>query len=83
MTELPIRRVLSVALAYAVGGWVVLHFGGWLRRFLLLPPLFESLLRWGVMGGFFVALALAWSYPSLGTHGGAHPAPRDEESRQP
>ncbi|MEM7415587.1 MAG: hypothetical protein AAF389_08850 [Gemmatimonadota bacterium] len=74
MTELPLRRVLAVALAYVVGGWVVLYFGAWLRRFLLLPPLFESLLRWGVIGGFFLALILAWSYPSLGTHGGTvHP----------
>lgn len=70
MTESPLRRVAAVALAYVGCGWVVLLFGGWLRGLLLLPPLFETLLVWGVGLGFFVALALAWAYPSLGTHGG-------------
>lgn len=62
--------MVGVALAYLALGWVVLLFGGWLRTLLALPPLFEELLTWGVGAGFFGALALAWVYPSLGTHGG-------------
>lgn len=80
MTESPLRRLLAVGLAYLVGGWVVLLFGSWLRRLLALPPLFETLLAWGVYGGFVVAMAIAWSYPRLAAN---QPATQVVEGRGP
>ena len=79
MTESPLRRLVAVGLAYVLGGWVVLLFGGWLQRLLALPPLFERLLAWGVGLGFFLAMAMAWAYPALGTHG----RPVDGEGARP
>lgn len=60
-----VRRTLTVLLAYAVVGWVVFLLGGWLRRVLALPPLFDELLTWGVYGGAGVAALMAWHYPTI------------------
>lgn len=65
MTDGPFRRVATVLLIYLGVGWMVLGIGSWLRRVLALPGLFETLLEGGVIGGAFVAIALAWAYPSL------------------
>jgi len=64
----PIRRVALVLVGYAATGWLVFHFGGWLRRVLVLPPLFDELLRVGLVVGVPIAAVLAWYYPRLG-HG--------------
>lgn len=73
----PVRRVAVVVLLYVAAGWIVLSFGGWLRRVLVLPPLFDTLLRAGLAVGLPVAAALAWSYPRLaGGSGPERPDPR-------
>lgn len=61
----PLRRAVLVLLLYALGAWVVLLLGGWLRRVLVLPMLFDELLRAVVYLGAFVAAVLAWHYPRL------------------
>lgn len=61
----PLRRVAVIVLLYVAAGWVVLLLGGWLSRVLVLPPLFDTLLRAGLSVGLPVAAALAWSYPRL------------------
>lgn len=60
-----LRRALLVLLLYALGAWVVLLLGGWLRRVLALPMLFDELLRAGIYLGALVAVVLAWHYPRL------------------
>jgi len=65
MTDRPLRRVVKVLLMYLGVVWMVLGVGGWLRRALALPRLFETLLEGGLIGGAFVAVGLAWAYPSL------------------
>ncbi len=64
-----VRRVLSVMLGYAVVGWIVLVLAGWLATLLALPPLFDTLLRWGLVLGLPCALLIAWYYPRIGQHG--------------
>ena len=64
------RRVLIVLLGYVVTAWVVLLFADWIARVFALPPLFDTLLRWGVGLGLPVALLIAWKYPEIGHHGG-------------
>lgn len=66
MTDLPIRRIVWVLLAYAVGAWLVLRLGAAIRRLLLLPPLFETLLSGALVLGVPLAIAVAWRYPQLG-----------------
>ena len=66
MTELPLRRVFAVLLAYAGAAWLVLFVADWLRRAVALPPLFTTLVRVLVGGGVAVAVLLAWRYPHLG-----------------
>lgn len=78
----PLRRVAVIVLLYVAAGWVVLSLGGWLRRVLVLPPLFDTLLRAGLAVGLLVAVALAWSYPRLA--GGSEsetPGPRVSRGR--
>ncbi len=64
-----IRRAGITIVVYPVVAWVVFQIAKWFRRVLALPSLFESLLLYGLLGGFLLALALAWHYPKLG-HGG-------------
>lgn len=54
-----------VLLLYAAGAWLVLLVGGWLRQVLILPLIFDQLLRWGVFLGAGVAAAMAWFYPAI------------------
>lgn len=61
-----VRRTVMVLVVYAVVAWVVFLLGGWLRRVLALPPLFDDLLTWGVYGGAGVAALVAWYYPVIG-----------------
>lgn len=61
-----VRRTVMVLVVYAVVAWVVFLLGGWLRRVLALPPLFDDLLTWGVYGGAGVAALVAWHYPAIG-----------------
>lgn len=61
-----VRRTVMVLVVYAVVAWVVFLLGGWLRRVLALPPLFDDLLTWGVYGGAGVAALVAWYYPAIG-----------------
>lgn len=77
MTDLPIRRIIWVLLAYALGAWLVLQFGGAIRRLLLLPPLFETLLNGALVLGVPLAIAVAWRYPQLGEQ----PAPDPDSER--
>lgn len=72
MRDEPLRRVFAVLLGYAAVAWLALLFGGWLRRLLALPGLFEVLLRWGLVLGVPIAVLIAWHYPSIG-HGDAGP----------
>jgi hypothetical protein len=65
-----VLRTLMVLMAYLAGAWVVLLLGGWLRRVLALPPLFDDLLRWGVYAGAVIAGLVAWYYPAIATQGG-------------
>lgn len=66
MNPSPFRRIALVVLIYVAVGWVVLGAGGWLRRVLALPQLFQTLLALGLMVGLPVAAILAWKYPDLG-----------------
>ena len=66
MRDLPIRRVLWVLLAYAVGAAVVLPGIDWLQRVLALPPQFGTLARGGMLLGVPLAIVIAWRYPELG-----------------
>lgn len=61
-----VRRTVMVLVVYAVVACVVFLLGGWLRRVLALPPLFDDLLTWGVYGGAGVAALVAWYYPVIG-----------------
>ena len=70
MDDGALRRVLIVLLGYGVAAWVVLLLGDWLSGLLALPPLFDSLLRWGLAFGLPCALLIAWKYPEIGHHGG-------------
>ncbi|MDE3005809.1 MAG: hypothetical protein ACPGPI_01480 [Longimicrobiales bacterium] len=63
------RRILIVLLGYVVTAWVVLLLAEWLARVFALPPLFDTLLRWGIGLGLPVALLIAWRYPEIGHHG--------------
>ncbi|MDX1646363.1 MAG: hypothetical protein R3304_04385 [Longimicrobiales bacterium] len=65
MKDEPLRRTLLVLLAYVVVAYPVVLLGGWLRRVLALPPLFETLLHGGLVLGVPVAAVLAWRYPEL------------------
>ena len=67
MRDLPIRRVLWVLLAYAVGAAVVLPGIDWLQRVLALPPQFGTLARGGMLLGVPLAIVIAWRYPELGS----------------
>ena len=67
MRDAPLRRTLTVSLIYLAGAYLVLLLGGWLRRVLALPPLFHTLLTWGLWLGAPVAALLAWYYPKLGS----------------
>lgn len=69
--DAPVRRVVAVLVVYAGGAWIVLRLGDWLRRVLMLPPLFDTLLRAGLLVGVVVAAALAWSYPRLAVGDGS------------
>ncbi len=66
MRDLPIRRVLWVLLAYAVGVAVALPGIDWLQRVLALPPQFGTLARGGMLLGVPLAIVIAWRYPELG-----------------
>ncbi len=66
MTELPIRRVVWVLLAYAVGAAVVLPVLDSLQRVLALPPLFGMLARGCMLLGVPLAILIVWRYPELG-----------------
>jgi len=66
LTELPIRRVVWVLLAYAVGAAVVLPVLDSLQRVLALPPLFGTLARGCMLLGVPLAILIAWRYPELG-----------------
>ena len=85
MTELPIRRVLWVLLAYGVGAAVVLPALDLLQRVLALPPLFGALARGGMILGVPLAIVVAWRYPESGE--GTHTpdddgAVRDDNRRE-
>jgi hypothetical protein len=64
------RRILSVLVAYVLAAWVVVLLADWLAVVLALPPMFDSMLRWGIGLGLPVALLMAWKYPEIGHHGG-------------
>lgn len=64
------RRILSVLLGYLLVAWVVVMLADWLAAVLALPPMFDSMLRWGIGLGLPVALLIAWKYPEIGHHGG-------------
>jgi hypothetical protein len=66
LSELPLRRVLWVMLAYAVGAAFLLPMLDWLQRVLALPPLFGTLARGGMLLGVPLAIFIAWRYPALG-----------------
>lgn len=78
------RRAVLVLLFYALGAWVVLLLGGWLRRVLVLPMLFNELLRAGIYLGALVAALVAWHYPRLGggSGDGSGSPPRSGERRR-
>ena len=63
------RRVLSVLLGYVLAGWIILLVADWVAAVFALPPLFDTLLRWGLGLGLPVALLIAWKYPDIGHHG--------------
>lgn len=58
-------------MVYVVLAIVVLLFADWVARLLALPPLFDTLLRWGLGLGLPIALLVAWHYPRIGVHGGS------------
>ena len=60
MSDLPIRRVLWVMLAYLVGAAMLLPALDWLQRVLALPPLFGTLARGGMLLGVPLAILIAW-----------------------
>lgn len=64
-----VRRVVIVLLGYLVSAWVVVLCADWVAALLALPPLFDSLLRWGLALGLPFALFVAWTYPRIGHHG--------------
>jgi hypothetical protein len=66
LTELPIRRVLWVLLAYALGVVLMLPALDFVQRLLALPPLFGTLARGGMILGVPIAIFIAWRYPELG-----------------
>ena len=66
MSDLPIRRVLWVMMAYGVGAAMVLPALDWLQRVLALPPLFGTLARGAMLLGVPLAILIAWRYPELG-----------------
>lgn len=84
-SDSPFRRVAVVVLLYVAGAWLVLSLGGWLRRALVLPPLFDTLLHAGLVAGLPVAAVLAWSYPRLagGSATGTSERPGSEAPREP
>ena len=63
------RRAALVLLGYLLTAWVVLMLADWVAALLALPPLFDSLLRWGLGLGLPFALFVAWKYPEIGHHG--------------
>ena len=73
-----LRRVTLTLVAYAVGAWVVLGAASWVRRELVLPEMFEELLRGAVWVGAVLAGLLAWHYPAIAAAGDAEPS-RDPE----
>ena len=64
-----LRRVALVFVGYVVVAAIVTVFAGWAATLFALPPLFGTLLRWGIGLGFPVALLIAWKYPEIGHHG--------------
>lgn len=79
--DAPLRRTVLVVLIYLVCAALLLAVGGWLRRILALPVLFETLLHAGVWLGAIVAAVLAWNYPKLAVHG--HEGPDAVEAGEP
>lgn len=73
MNDTPVRRTISVLLAYGVGAWLVVVVARRFRAALALPEIFEQLLHAGLVLGVPLAAVLAWMYPSLG-HDVARPA---------
>lgn len=56
------RKVIPVAVAYAIGGWVLLQVGDVLIGLLELPAWTGKVLVAGVAAGFLLALLLSWVY---------------------
>ena len=79
MGDQPLRRMVTVLLIYAAGGWIVLMLGGWLRQVLVLPLVFSQLLKWGLIVGGVVAASMAWFYPAIATAGGHDPGPEADD----
>ena len=72
-------RIALVLAAYFVAAFLlVLPLASFLRRALVLPESFDTLVGWGLVVGGAAAALFAWHYPRLGWHGGA--APEDEAS---
>jgi hypothetical protein len=69
---------VTVLIAYGVGSWLVLAGAGWVGDVLALPRLFDSLLRWGLVGGAVVAALVAWRFPRIGA---GEPRAADAEPR--
>jgi len=72
----PAVRIAIVVTLYVVVAWGVLGVTDWARRMLVLPELFDSLLRGGIVIGLPLAALLAWKYPELGHGDGVDQADR-------
>ena len=75
MNDGALRRVVVTGLAYGAVGLLVLAVAGWVRPVLALPAAFPRMLRVMLLGGFPVALLIAWHYPRIGHHGGTPQGP--------
>ena len=65
-----LARTVSVLAAYCLAAALfVLPLARLLKRTLVLPDLFQTLVNWGLALGLPLAALLAWHYPRLGWYG--------------
>src|SRR6185295_863757 len=62
ISELQRRKVLRVASAYVVGGWIVLQVALALQAAMALPPAFSTIILAALIIGFPISLGLSWFF---------------------
>ena len=68
-------RTVAVLVAYSLAALLfVLPLAGILKRTLVLPDVFLTVVHWGIFTGAPLAALLAWHYPRLGWYGAGGPA---------